>query len=80
MKNANLTPIAGQDVQKGRLPWTIRILTLKAEWQPRQPKLGGEGPARPQADWRVERTRQYVSATRGRERRWRPFSTSCGES
>ena len=33
-------------------------------------------PARPQAHWRAERTRGYVSTTRGRERRWRLFSTS----
>ena len=34
------------------------------------------GSARPQASWRAERTREYVSTTNGRERRWRPFSTS----
>ena len=33
------------------------------------------GPARPQAGWRAERTRQYVSETMGRERCWRIFST-----
>lgn len=32
-------------------------------------------PARPQGFWRAERTRQYVSTTKARERRWRPFST-----
>ena len=32
-------------------------------------------PARPQGRWCAERTRQYVSTTTGRERRWRTFST-----
>ena len=31
--------------------------------------------ARPQGLWRAERTRQYVSTTKARERRWRHFST-----
>ena len=35
--------------------------------------------ARPQARWRAERTRQYVSTTKGRERSWRPFSTFAQE-
>lgn len=34
-------------------------------------------PARPQALWRAERTAEYVSTTKGRERRWQTFSTSC---
>ncbi len=32
-------------------------------------------PARPQLLWRAERTEGYVSTTKGRERRWRTFST-----
>ena len=33
------------------------------------------GPARPQGFWRAERTREYVSTTKARERSWRHFST-----
>jgi len=32
-------------------------------------------PARPQGFWRAERTDEYVSTTKDRERRWRTFST-----
>ncbi len=32
-------------------------------------------PARPQPLGRAERTEEYVSTTKGRERRWRNFST-----
>ena len=39
------------------------------------PACAKPGPARPQDRWRAERTRQYVSKTTGRERRWRTFST-----
>ncbi|MEO6201780.1 MAG: hypothetical protein ABIP82_00945 [Nitrospirales bacterium] len=58
-----------------------KFLTFHQQMNTRNPPEKNSGvfknarPARPQPLGRAERTEEYVSTAKGRERRWRHFST-----
>ena len=63
--------------EKHKISVIVKIWNKSRQYQKQGMMFKKVRPARPQAHWRAERTGWYVSTTMGRERSWRPFSTSC---